>query len=73
MDFVNKFTGGSNQADKNTSSSSDQKQSSSGGGGLMDKVNSFAGGGKKGEQNEDHLDKGKAFISSKKIKHGPRF
>ncbi|KIY72644.1 hypothetical protein CYLTODRAFT_336181, partial [Cylindrobasidium torrendii FP15055 ss-10] len=33
-------------------------QQSSGGGGLMGKVNNALGGGQRGEQNEDGLDKG---------------
>jgi len=72
MDFVNKFTGGGNEADKkNTgaSSSSEQKQR---GGGLMDKMNNFAGGGQKGEKNEDALDKGVDMFQEKVLGQGPQ-
>lgn len=54
MDFVNKFTGG----DSNDSNNNKKDENKSGGGGIMDSVNNFAGGGKKGEKNEDGLDKG---------------
>jgi hypothetical protein len=70
MDFVNKFTGGSNsQSQGQTSneqitssgSAEGQQQQSSGGflGGIGDKLNSAAGGGRESEKNEDYLDKGK--------------
>lgn len=54
MDFVNNLTGG------NSKDSNDKKDEnkSGGGGGIMDSVNNFAGGGEKGEKNEDGLDKG---------------
>ncbi len=51
MDFVNKLTGGGEKKP-------DQDKESGSGGGFMDSVNNFAGGGKKGEANEDGLDKG---------------
>lgn len=57
MDLLNKVTGGgSNNADQNQNQN--QKQESGSGGGFMDKINGMAGGGAKGEKNEDGLDKG---------------
>ncbi|RYP93590.1 hypothetical protein DL770_000332 [Monosporascus sp. CRB-9-2] len=60
MDFINKVTGGSSTQDKT------QQQGQSGqqqeGGGIMDKLNSMAGGGKQSEKNEDALDKGVDFV-----------
>jgi hypothetical protein len=68
MDFVNKFTGGSNSQsqgqtsnEQTTSSGSAGEQKQGGGflGGIGDKLNSAAGGGRESEKNEDYLDKGK--------------
>jgi hypothetical protein len=53
MDFVNSLTGGGK--DSNNQSQNKDGQSS---GGFMDKINGMAGGGEKGEKNEDSLDKG---------------
>ncbi|KAH7305016.1 hypothetical protein B0I35DRAFT_414217 [Stachybotrys elegans] len=50
MDFVKNLTGGSD----NNAENRNQEQSS---GGFMDKLNGMAGGGAKGEKNEDGLDK----------------
>ena len=57
--FLNKFTGSSNEAGNNTQGNSNSANQEQSGGGFMDKVNNMAGGGAKGEQNEDMLDKGK--------------
>ncbi|KAL7938347.1 hypothetical protein V8C35DRAFT_150142 [Trichoderma chlorosporum] len=66
MDFINKFTGSGNDAEKNTQgaqggssegwNNSSTKQEGSGGG-FMDKMNNMAGGGAQGEKDEDMLDK----------------
>ncbi|KAH8659610.1 hypothetical protein BGZ61DRAFT_433429 [Ilyonectria robusta] len=56
MDFLKGMAG---DGDKKT----EEKQADSGsGGGFMDKVNNFAGGGAKGEKNEDHLDKAVDYV-----------
>ncbi|KAK2628850.1 hypothetical protein QTJ16_001953 [Diplocarpon rosae] len=81
MDFVNKFTGGSNneqgQSQQQSSSSAQNQQSSGsnqeGGGflsGLGNKLNSAAGGGKESEKNEDYLDKGVDFVQEKFLGQG---
>lgn len=61
MDFVNKLA---------NSQSGDKKHeggSNSSGGGIGDKLNSMAGGGSKGEKNEDLLDKGKILLSASAV------
>lgn len=57
MDFVNKLTGSGNNNTGDKQVETQQQESS---GGFMDKVNHLAGGGAKGEQNEDGLDKGES-------------
>lgn len=52
MDFVKGLTGGNKEGAQTQEST--QKSS----GGIMDKLNNMAGGGAKGEQKEDALDKG---------------
>lgn len=56
MDFVNKFTGG----DNNAAEAKPVEEKKEGGflGSIGDKFNSAAGGGKESEKNEDYLDKG---------------
>ncbi|KAH7176359.1 hypothetical protein EDB81DRAFT_772479 [Dactylonectria macrodidyma] len=44
--------------------------SNSGGGGFMDKVNNFAGGGAKGEKNEDGLDKAVDYVQENFLGQG---
>ncbi|KAK4146063.1 uncharacterized protein C8A04DRAFT_26225 [Dichotomopilus funicola] len=68
MDFVNKL------ASKATGEhqQGDQAQKPSGGDGLMDKFNNLAGGGAKGEQKEDGLDKGIDWVQEKVFKQGPQ-
>ncbi|CAG9940669.1 unnamed protein product [Clonostachys rosea f. rosea IK726] len=68
MDFVKKFT--SDESDNQQSTDSRKEESSSSGGGFMDKVNEFGGGGKKGEQNEDALDKAVDFVQEKFMGQG---
>uniref|UniRef100_A0A8H7NJZ8 DNA damage-responsive protein 48 n=1 Tax=Bionectria ochroleuca TaxID=29856 RepID=A0A8H7NJZ8_BIOOC len=68
MDFVKKFTSG--ESDNQQSTDSRKEESSSSGGGFMDKVNEFGGGGKKGEQNEDALDKAVDFVQEKFMGQG---
>lgn len=53
MDFIKDIAGGKKEGQQQTQAST-QKSS----GGMMDKLNNMAGGGAKGEQNEDGLDKG---------------
>lgn len=55
MDFVKNLAGGSKEGAQQTSTQQSTQQS---GGGFMDKLNNMAGGGAKGEKNEDALDKG---------------
>ncbi|KAL1304899.1 hypothetical protein AAFC00_003817 [Neodothiora populina] len=71
MDFVNKFTGGSNKEEGASSAQTSGQQSSSGGG-FMDKINSAAGGGRESEKNEDYLDKGVDFVQEKFLGQGPQ-
>ncbi|CAH0016988.1 unnamed protein product [Clonostachys rhizophaga] len=68
MDFVKKFTSG--ESDNQQSTDSRKEENSSSGGGFMDKVNEFGGGGKKGEQNEDALDKAVDFVQEKFLGQG---
>ncbi|RFU81133.1 hypothetical protein TARUN_1087 [Trichoderma arundinaceum] len=76
MDFLNKFTGSGNDAGRSeeggnteyrNSNSSNDEQSS---GGFMDKLNGMAGGGAKGEKNEDMLDKAVDFVQEKFLGQG---
>lgn len=60
MDFVNKFTGGSDSKSHGQQSHGGGQSS---GGGIGDKFNNMAGGGAKGEKNEDLLDKGERTSS----------
>jgi len=53
MDYVNKLTGGNKEGEQ--ARPQEEKKSE---GGFMDKLNSFAGGGKESEKNEDAVDKG---------------
>lgn len=53
MDFVKNAMGGGSEEPKKEGESNE-----SGGGGLMDKINTMAGGGKASEKDEDALDKG---------------
>ncbi|KAG8679308.1 hypothetical protein FRC11_003896 [Ceratobasidium sp. 423] len=52
MNVLNKFTGQAQPQDQN------QQSGGGGGGGIMGGINNALGGGQKGEQNEDLLDKG---------------
>ena len=78
MDFVNKLTGGGNNQETTgqagQQASNTQTQSSASGGGFMDnlggKLNNMAGGGQKGEENEDALDKGIDFVQEKFLGQG---
>ncbi|KAG9258621.1 uncharacterized protein F5Z01DRAFT_206261 [Emericellopsis atlantica] len=67
MDFVNKFTGGDSGKDSNNQSENKEGQSS---GGFMDKLNGMAGGGEKGEKNEDSLDKAVDFVQENVLGQG---
>ncbi|KAJ1309252.1 hypothetical protein OPQ81_004917 [Rhizoctonia solani] len=57
MDAINKLTGQGQPQDQN--------QQSSSGGGLTGKINNALGGGQRGEQNEDLLDKGVDFVQER--------
>lgn len=60
MDFFKDKIGESTGSQNQSQNQGSQNQSNqSGGGGFMSKVNDMAGGGQKGEKNEDMLDKGK--------------
>lgn len=60
MNLVKNALGGNSGNDTNNSQNQQTQQgSSSSGGGFTNKLNEMAGGGRKGEQNEDALDKGK--------------
>ncbi|KAI1463444.1 uncharacterized protein F4812DRAFT_446963 [Daldinia caldariorum] len=59
MDFINKITGSKDNEEKKPSENQQQESSS---GGIMDKINSMAGGGKESEKNEDVLDKGVDWV-----------
>lgn len=63
MDFVKGLAGGDKQGTQaqGTQATEDKTQKSSGG--VMDKLNNMAGGGAKGEQKEDALDKGMYFMT----------
>ncbi|KAK7750272.1 hypothetical protein SLS62_007789 [Diatrype stigma] len=70
MDFVNKLTGGSKDAeDKKQQEQTSQNQESSGGG-FMDKLNGLAGGGKESEKDEDALDKGVDWVQEHVLGQG---
>ncbi|KAH8666959.1 hypothetical protein BX600DRAFT_511842 [Xylariales sp. PMI_506] len=71
MDFVKKFTSGdqSKGDDSQGQAQSSQPQQSSGGG-FMDKINSFAGGGRESEKNEDALDKGVDWVQQHVLNQG---
>ncbi len=68
MDFVNKFTGGSQSQSQGANEQQmgqgqgqqGQQQQGGGGflGGITNKLNTAAGGGRESEKNEDMLDKG---------------
>ncbi|CAH0039385.1 unnamed protein product [Clonostachys solani] len=70
MDFVKKFTSGESDNQQSADGRKEENSSSSSGGGFMDKVNEFGGGGKKGEQNEDALDKAVDFVQEKFLGQG---
>ncbi|KAI1390450.1 uncharacterized protein F4822DRAFT_426298 [Hypoxylon trugodes] len=67
MDFVNKLTGGSKNEQENKTQENSQQQSS---GGVMDKLNTLAGGGKESEKNEDALDKGVDWVQEHVLGQG---
>ncbi|KAF1845792.1 uncharacterized protein K460DRAFT_115256 [Cucurbitaria berberidis CBS 394.84] len=81
MDYLNKFTGGSNSNQQQTGQTGQSvneqvaNDKSSGGGflgGIGDKLNSAAGGGKESEKNEDYLDKGVDYVQEKFLGQGPQ-
>ncbi|KAF5021318.1 hypothetical protein F66182_6640 [Fusarium sp. NRRL 66182] len=69
MDFVKNLTGGGNNADQ-TQNQNQQQAAPESGGGFMDKINGMAGGGAKGEKNEDGLDKAVDFVQEKVLGQG---
>ncbi|KAM0195067.1 hypothetical protein ACHAPA_005662 [Fusarium lateritium] len=64
MDFVKNLTGGNNN-NANTNTNDPSQQAAPESGGLMGKLDGMAGGGAKGEQNEDGLDKAVDFVQEK--------
>ncbi|KAK6532873.1 hypothetical protein TWF281_007045 [Arthrobotrys megalospora] len=71
MDFVKKFTEG-NEGEQRPTATEDRKE----GGSFFDKASGFineqAGGGQKGEQKEDMLDKGIDYVQEKYLGQGPQ-
>ncbi|KAH6635048.1 hypothetical protein B0J18DRAFT_417807 [Chaetomium sp. MPI-SDFR-AT-0129] len=72
MDFVNKLASKATGEHQQGGQQPDQAQKPSGSGGLMDTFNNLAGGGAKGEQKEDGLDKGIDWVQEKVFKQGPQ-
>ncbi|KAL5088125.1 hypothetical protein Trisim1_006801 [Trichoderma cf. simile WF8] len=77
MDYINKLTGSSNDAENNGQegrsegfNTNNANQEGNSGGGFMDKMNSMAGGGAQGEKNEDMLDKAVDFVQEKFMGQG---
>ncbi|KKP00074.1 hypothetical protein THAR02_07834 [Trichoderma harzianum] len=77
MDYINKLTGSSSEAENNTQerrsegfNNNNANQEGGSGGGFMDKMNSMAGGGAQGEKNEDMLDKAVDFVQEKFMGQG---
>lgn len=75
MDFLKKMTDGSGGGDNNQSGGNNQNNQGGNNGNsddigskLMGSFNNMAGGGEKGEQNEDGLDKGTDLCSSLTIR-----
>ncbi|KAJ1309253.1 hypothetical protein OPQ81_004918 [Rhizoctonia solani] len=54
-----------NAIEKLTGQGQSQRQQSGGEGGLTDKVDNALGGGQRGEQNENLLDKGAGFVQER--------
>ncbi|KAI7311589.1 hypothetical protein KC315_g12283 [Hortaea werneckii] len=67
MDFVKNAMGGGSEEPKKEGESNE-----SGGGGLMDKINTMAGGGKASEKDEDALDKGIDAFQQYGMGEGPQ-
>ncbi|KAK6336299.1 hypothetical protein TWF696_001861 [Orbilia brochopaga] len=76
MDFLKNLSGGSENKQGGEQPNQQQPQESGGLGGFMNKAKNFAneqgGGGQKGEQNEDMLDKGIDMVQEKIFKQGPQ-
>jgi len=70
MDFVNKFTGGESGKDSNNNNQQSENKEGQSSGGFMDKLNGMAGGGQKGEKNEDTLDKAVDFVQENVLGQG---
>ncbi|KAI1312926.1 hypothetical protein F5Y03DRAFT_204480 [Xylaria venustula] len=68
MDFVNKLVGGESKNEDKTTETTQQQEEKSGG--IMDKLNSVAGGGKASEKNEDALDKGVDWVQENVLGQG---
>ncbi|KAI2778035.1 hypothetical protein F4815DRAFT_479414 [Daldinia loculata] len=66
MDFINKITGSKDEKDENTPEDGQQKSNT----GIMDKLNSMAGGGKDSEKSEDALDKGIDWVQEHVLGQG---
>ncbi|KAJ4300135.1 hypothetical protein N0V88_002804 [Collariella sp. IMI 366227] len=71
MDYINKFTGGSNSQNtaQNPQAQQQQPQTKSSGG-FMDKLHGMAGGGPESEKKEDALDKGIDWVQENVLGQG---
>ncbi|PHH89650.1 hypothetical protein CDD83_5589 [Cordyceps sp. RAO-2017] len=67
MDLINKVTSAAGASNPSAKDEPDKKPS---GGGLMGKVNDMAGGGQRGEENEDGLDKAVDWVQDKILGQG---
>ncbi|KAI1332730.1 hypothetical protein F5Y16DRAFT_394038 [Xylariaceae sp. FL0255] len=68
MNFINKITGGSSQRkDEKEKLPTENPESSNG---IMDRLNTMAGGGKESEKNEDGLDKAVDWVQEHILKQG---
>ncbi|KAK6505646.1 hypothetical protein TWF481_007537 [Arthrobotrys musiformis] len=78
MDFLKKFADNNSEGERKSegSGSGSGEHKSSSGGNFFDQAQNFvneqAGGGKKGEQKEDALDKAIDYVQEKVFKQGPQ-
>ncbi|CAI4211018.1 unnamed protein product [Parascedosporium putredinis] len=72
MDFIKNAMGGGSGNNNNAQGvqGAQGAQKTSSGGGFTDKLNNMAGGGARGEQNEDALDKGIDYIQEHVLGQG---
>ncbi|KAK6504255.1 hypothetical protein TWF506_002459 [Arthrobotrys conoides] len=76
MDFIKKFSDNAGEGERRPEGSTESGQRTEGQGGFFDKASNFvneqAGGGRKGEQNEDALDKAIDYVQENVFKQGPQ-